>query len=562
MNNRWLHLTFLALIVSLDAMNSAIAAELRNPSGLPEPKLVLVITIDGLPQDQVLKYYDQLGDGGFKLLLKHGAWFDDAHQGHVSTYTAVGHATILTGAYPYRHGIVGNDWWDRTTQKRMYCCADASSTILGESTEENAGTSPRNLLVTTVGDELRVATGMQSKVLSVSVKDRGAIFTGGKTGMAYWFSKDSGRFVTTTYYTNDYPVWWKQFDAGKPQDKWLDKVWDPLFPADAYWQSMTDGCASGRGYNLNIGLGARFPHYLGGKRYYDELRFTPYGDDYTVEFLLTAIHAENIGKNPRGVTDLAAVSFSCHDEINHLFGPESKQSEDDLLRLDKTLTTLLAGIDQWVGLDHVLVALTADHGFAHSPEFYQNTLHFETGRIDPDKLLGDLNAALGKKFGEGKYAVSWYNPTINLDPGVIAAKGLKHTDVENAAAEFLQDYPGIHTVFTGVQLMNGSVPPTRFGLLAARSWNRQLSGDLFIIQKQGWYLFGESGEYCTAHGSPWSYDTHVPLVLMGKDWIKPGEYGQPVEIVDLAPTLSTILGIRFPSGAEGHVLHDILQQDR
>ncbi|MGD1019047.1 MAG: alkaline phosphatase family protein [Verrucomicrobiia bacterium] len=562
MNDRCLCLTFLALIASLSAIHPADAAELRNPSGLPEPKLVLVITIDGLPQDQVLKYYDQLGDGGFKLLLKQGAWFDDAHQAHVSTYTAVGHATILTGAYPYRHGIVGNDWWDRATQKRVYCCEDAANTILGEPTADNAGTSPRNLQVTTVGDELRVATGMQSKVLSVSIKDRGAIFTGGKTGMAYWFSKDTGRFITTTYYAKDYPDWWKQFDAGKPQDKWLDKVWDPLFPADAYWQSMTDGCASGRGYMLNIGIGARFPHYLGGKKYYDELRWTPFGDDYTVEFLLTAIHAENLGKNPRGVPDLVAVSLSCHDEINHLFGPESKQSEDDLLRLDKTLATLLAGIDQWVGLDHALVALTADHGFAHSPEFYQNTLHFETGRITPDKLLGDLNAALGKKFGDAKYAVSWYNPTINFDPGVIAAKGLKHEDVENAAAEFLQDYPGIHTVFTGTQLRSGSVPPTRFGLLAERSWNRQLSGDVFIIQKQGWYLFGESGEYCTTHGSPWSYDTHVPLVLMGKDWIKPGEYGQPVEIVDLAPTLSTILGIRFPSGTEGHVLHDILQQDR
>ncbi|HVM60967.1 MAG TPA: alkaline phosphatase family protein [Verrucomicrobiae bacterium] len=562
MNNRCLRSVLFVLTGSLAALASVARAEFRNPSGLPEPKLVLVITIDGLPQDQVLKYYDQLGDGGFKLLLKQGAWFDDAHQGHASTYTAVGHATILTGAYPYRHGIVGNDWWDRATQKKMYCCADTTSTILGEPTEDNAGTSPRNLQVTTVGDELRVATGMQSKVLSVSVKDRGAIFTGGKTGMAYWFSKDTGRFVTSTYYAKDYPDWWRQFDAGKPQDKWLDKIWDPLFSADAYWQSLTDGCASGRGYKLNIGIGARFPHYLGGKKYYDELRWTPFGDDYTVEFLLTAIKAEAIGKNPRGVPDLVAVSFSCHDEINHLFGPESKQSEDDLLRLDKTLAALLSGIDQWVGLDHALVTLTADHGFAHSPEFYQNTLHFDTGRIEPEKLLAELNTFLGKRFSEAKYAVSWYSPTVNFDPGVIAAKGLKREDVENAAAEFLQDYPGVHTVFTRTQLLNGTVPPTRFGLLAARSWNRQLSGDLFIIQKQGWYLFGESGEYCTNHGSPWSYDTHVPLVFMGKDWIKPGEYGQPVEIVDLAPTLSTILGIRFPSGAEGHVLHDILKQDR
>ncbi|HTS17914.1 MAG TPA: alkaline phosphatase family protein [Verrucomicrobiae bacterium] len=557
-----LHFILVFLVTSLSVLSSFAHAEFRNPSVLPEPKLVLVITVDGLPQDQVLKYYDQLGDGGFKLLLKQGAWFDDAHQGHASTYTAVGHATILTGAYPYRHGIVGNDWWDRVAQKKMYCCADASSTLLGEPTEDNAGTSPRNLQVTTVGDELRVATGMQSKVLSVSVKDRGAIFTGGKTGMAYWFSKDTGRFVTSTYYAKEYPDWWKQFDAGKPQDKWLDKVWDPLFPADAYWQSMTDGCASGLGYKLNIGLGARFPHYLGGKKYYDELRWTPFGDDYTVEFLLTAIKAESIGRNPRNVPDLVAVSFSCHDEINHLFGPESKQSQDDLLRLDKTLASLLAGIDQWVGLDHVLVTLTADHGFAHSPEFYENTLHFEAGRLDPDKLLASLNAALSKKFGDARYAVSWFNPTINLDQAAIAAKGLKREDVENAAAEFLRDYPGVHTVFTRTQLLNGTVPPTRFGLLAARSWNQQLSGDLLVIQKQGWYLFNESGEYCTTHGSPWSYDTHVPLVFMGKDWIKPGEYGDPVEIVDLATTVSTILGIRFPSGAEGHVLHEILRQDR
>ena len=554
----WMVIT---LVTSLLASHSR-ASERRTPSGIPAPKLVLVITIDGLPQDQVLKYYDQLGEGGFKRLLEQGAWFDDAHHGHATTYTAVGHATILTGAYPYRHGIVGNDWWDRATQKKVYCCADPSSTILGEPTTENAGTSPRNLQVTTVGDELRLATGMQSKVLSVSLKDRGAILTGGKTGTAYWFSKDTGRFVTSTYYAKDYPDWWKSFDAGKPQDKWLDKIWDPLLPSEAYWQSMVDGCASGRGYRLNIGIGARFPHIMGGNKYYDELRWTPFGDDYTLEFLFTAIKAENLGKNPHGVPDLVAVSFSCHDEINHLFGPESKQSQDDLLRLDKTLAALFTAVDQWVGLDRVLLTLTADHGFPNSPEFFRDSLHFETGRIDPENLLADLNAALGKKFGEAKYAVMWLNPTISLDPAVIAAKGLKHEDVENAAAEFLQDYPGIHTVFTRSQLLNGNLPPTRFGLLATRSWHRQLGGDLFVIQKQGWYLYNESDEYCTTHGSPWSYDTHVPLILMGSNWIKPGEYGQAVEVVDLAPTLSTILGVRFPTGAEGHVLHEILRQDR
>ncbi|MEI6083034.1 MAG: alkaline phosphatase family protein [Verrucomicrobiota bacterium] len=524
-----------------------------NVQGAPAPRLVVVITVDGLPQEQVVKYQDQLGEGGFKRLLHDGAWFANAHHGHATTYTAVGHAAILTGAYPYRHGVVGNDWWDRATQKRMYCCADAASSILDEPTKENAGTSPRNLQVTTVGDELRLNTGLQSKVVSVSIKDRGAIFTGGKTGLAYWFSKETGRFITSNYYVKEYPAWWKEFHAAKPQDKWLNSVWEPLFPRADYWRALTDGCASGHEYK-NLGLGAKFPHPLAGKKYYDQLRWTPGGDDYTLEFALAAMRGENLGKNPRGVPDLLAVSFSCHDELNHLFGPESVESQDDLLRLDETLAAFFAALDQWVGLDHVLVALTADHGFANSPEFCREVLHLESGRIEPTKLLADLNAALG-----GKFAVAWFNPTINFDLAAITAAGRKREDVERAAADFLENYPGIHTVLTRTQLLNGQLPATRFGLLAGRSWHRQLSGDLFVIQKPGWYLYNESDEYCVTHGSPWTYDTHVPLLLMGAAWIKPGQRNENVEVVDLAPTLATVLQIRPPSGAEGRALHEILR---
>lgn len=518
-----------------------------NLSAAESPRLVVVIAVDGLPQEQVVKFRDQYGPGGFQRLLRSGAWFANAHHGHATTYTAVGHAAILTGAYPYRHGVVGNDWWDRGAGKRMYCCADAASSLLDEPTKDNAGTSPRNLQVTTVGDELRLNTGMHSKVLSLSVKDRGAIFTGGKTGLAYWFSRETGRFITSSYYAKDYPAWWQTFHAGKPQDKWLNKSWEALLPRESYWRAMSDGCASGHEYK-NLGLGAKFPHPLAGQKYYDQLRWTPFGDDYTLEFLQAALVGENLGKNPRGVPDLLAVSFSCHDELNHLFGPESIESQDDMLRLDKTLAALFTTLDRWVGLDRCVVVLTADHGFPNSPEFCRDVLHTDAGRIEPTKLLADLNAALG-----GKFAVAWCNPTISLDPA------LRTEAIEKAAAEFLQNYPGIHTVFTRTQLLNGQLPANRFGLLAARSWHRQLSGDLFVIQKPGWYLYNESDEYCVTHGSPWTYDTHVPLILLGTHWLKPGRYNQNVEIVDLAPTLATLLDIRPPSGAEGRVLHEALR---
>jgi len=505
--------------------------------GAQLPRLVVVITVDGLPQEQVLKYRDQLTPGGFQRLLRDGAWFANAHHGHATTYTAVGHAAILTGAYPYRHGVVGNDWWDRTAQQRMYCCADPTSQLLDEPTKANAGTSPRNLQVTTVGDELRINTGMEAKVLSISLKDRGAIFTAGKTGLAYWFSKDTGRFITSIYYTNSYPAWWQEFYAGKPQDKWRAQSWTNLLPAAAYWRSAKDGC---------------HVHEPGDSPSYDALRWSPVGDEYTLEFSLAALKGENLGKNPRGVPDLLALGLSCHDHINHRYGPTSTQSQDAVLQLDRTLETLFNALDQWVGLDHVLIALTADHGFANSPEFCRDVLRMETGRVDPVKLQADLNAALREKFGPGEYAVAWHNPTLTLAPAA------RRPEVEQASAQFLESQPGIHTVFTRTQLLNGQVPPTRFGVLAARSWHRQLSGDLFVIQHPGWYLFNTPDEHCVTHGSPWTYDTHVPLMLMGRQWIKPGQYNQSIEVVDLAPTLTTVLQVRPPSGAEGRVLHEIL----
>ena len=268
-------------VLALASAGGPAPARAATDARADSPKLIVVIVVDGLPQEQVVKYLDQLGEGGFKRLLARGAWFTTAHYGHAMTETAVGHATIMTGAHPYRHGVVGNEWFDRKTKTPIYGVSDPSSLYLDEPTPPRAGTSPRNLRVPTLGDELRLQTGSRANVLAVSIKDRGAILTGGKLGMAYWFSSGTGRFITSTYYRNEYPEWWKRFHAGAPQDQWFGKRWEPMLPRAAYARSASDD----RPYHTDFRkLGTKFPHTVTGglprpgKEYYEALTWTPFGD--------------------------------------------------------------------------------------------------------------------------------------------------------------------------------------------------------------------------------------------------------------------------------------------
>lgn len=524
------------------------------------PKLVVVMTIDGLPYEQTVKYIDQLGEGGFKRLLQNGAWFANAHYGHATTYTAVGHATILTGAYPYKHGLVANDWFSKETMSRVYCVEDPDAQFLDEPTKKHAGTSPRNLKVSTVGDELRIATGMKSKVVSISVKDRGAFLTGGKLGTGYIYSTRSGRFITSTYFMKDYPAWVKAFHARKLQDQYFGKEWTLLLPEAAYARSAKDN----RPYHTNYKkLGIKFPHKVTGgldkpgPSYYGAMVWTPFGNDYVLEFVKAAVQGENLGRNPAGVPDILAVSFSSQDYVNHLFGPESRQSQDHFLRLDRTVANFLTFLDGWVGSDNYTLVTTADHGFMNIPE-YMAELGYDSGRVDPEKMLTEVNAHLGAKYGDGKYALTWWNPTIYLDYELIKKKGLNPTEVENLAADFLIKYPGIAQVFTRTQLTNSQLPPTLLGKQVVRAWHRQLSGDLLLIQKPYWYLFGKPFLYGSTHGSAYAYDTHVPVIFMGRHF-RAGKYSSPVGVVDIAPTLAHILNVRAPTGNEGRVLTEALR---
>jgi len=518
------------------------------------PALVVVLVVDGLPQEQVVKYRDLYGSGGFKRLLDDGAWFGNAHHMHAVTLTAPGHATMLTGTYPYRNGIIANEWTDRQSFEQVYNTGDAAHTYIGAETKKLDGTSPARLRVTTVGDELRYSNNGQSRVIAVSGKDRGAILLAGHRGTAYMYMDKNGQFASSTYYMKAHPAWHDAYYASKPQDKWMGEAWTPLLPDAAYARSVPEGQPW---YRPFVGGAKAFPYPLpkDPKAYYAQLTRTPFGDEATLDFARAAIEGENLGRNPAGVADLLGISLSTHDYVNHGYGPESKISQDHVLRLDRALAAFFDYLDRRVGLDKVVIALSADHGFMNAPEF-STTNGLAGVRINQSKLIADLNIALSERFGvKGNLAPRFGYPAIPLDQALIARSFLNRAEVENFAARFIEGFPGIAQVFTRTQLENGLLPDSPLGAQVLKAWNRDVSGDLYIVQ----HPFTMFGSLVVTHGSPYSYDTNVPLMLYGKTWIKAGKYPQAAAVADLAPTLSYLLDVRLPSGSEGRVLEEILK---
>ncbi|MFZ6754387.1 alkaline phosphatase family protein [Undibacterium sp. Dicai25W] len=543
-------LFLISSLVASTVLATTAAVAIEKPS---KPKLVVVLVVDGLPQEQVMRYRDQYTQGGFRRLLEQGAWFSDAHQAHGVTVTAVGHAAVLTGAYPYQHGIIANEWVDTRSRESMYCTQDGNYQYIGDETKPDDGTAPTNLRVSTLGDELRYGTGNRAKVITVSGKDRGAILLAGKTGTAYMYMKKSGAFASSSYYMQSHPTWVQQYQASRPQDRFYGQEWKPLLADSAYANDADDAIVSD--------AKDRFPFKYDSKsgkpdaEYYGKLLTGPYVDEMTLDFARAAVEGENLGRNPAGVPDVLGVSLSSHDYVNHAFGPESRMSHDHLQRLDRLLANFFTYLDKRVGLENTVVVLTADHGFPNTPEF-SKSIKRDAQRINAKDLMSALNQHLTERFGTDKLAVKWSGPVVLLDYQLIAQKNLKREEVETAAARFLVSYPGIADAYTRTQLEQGALPANRIAKLMQRGWNRQVSGDIMVVTKPYWY-FG-SGNHGTSHGSPYSYDTNVPLMIMGKNWVKPGAYADYAEVVDIAPTLAHLLRVRPPSGSEGRILKETL----
>ena len=535
-----------AAIAFLVAACTAVSTT-RAPVYGDKPRLVVVLVIDGLPERQVVEYFDQLAPDGFMRFLDRGAWFTEAHYGYSFTVTGAGHATILTGAYPDRSGIIGNDWRNPATGETEYCAGDPSATYIGHKTGRLDGTSPKNLKVESLGDVLK-RVDSRSKVIAVSGKDRGAILPAGKAGVAYMYQSQTGQFASTTYYMKEHPKWVDEFNGRKPADVYFHKEWKPLLTDSAYARSLPDNqvwYAKGGKLPKKMGEGGAAP----GPLYYGSLFASPFGDDLTLAFARAAIAGEGLGRDD--APDLLIVSLSSHDYINHAYSAESRLSHDHVLQLDRLLQDFFGDLDQAIGRDNYLAVLTADHGFMPAPE-YSLSLGRDAGRINATQALAKLNAGLSKRFGEGQWALGFSAQAAVLNQPLIAERKVSVAELSEEARRLLLAEPGVAVVYTRAELEGNRRSGAPLFDQIRKSWNRELSGDLQIGLKPYWMYASSSS--MTTHGSPHAYDTNVPILIYGPSWVRAGRIDKRVEVADIAPTLAHILGVPAPSASEGKVL--------
>jgi hypothetical protein len=513
------------------------------------PKLVVLFVIDGLPQRQVTAYRDQLAPDGFARFLDRGSWFSDAHYGYAFTVTAAGHATVLTGAYPHRTGIIGNEWNDVATGQAVYCTGDTSATYIGNKTNALDGTSPRNLKVETVGDVLR-GIDARSKVIALSGKDRGAILPGGHRGTAYMYMSGSGQFASTTYYMQRHPAWVEQWNAAKPADRYFKAEWKPLMPEAAYARSLPDNQPwfGPRGGALPMLMGARADEQPG-PGFYAGLLTSPFGDALTLDFARAAIAGEQLGADD--APDILSISLSGHDYVNHRFSAESRLSQDHFLHLDRMLQAFFADLDRTVGRDNYVAVLTADHGFMPAPEVSQAQGR-SAGRQSSTQLLGQVNTVLEAKFGVPKLARGLSASALLLDRKLLAERGLELDAVAEVARDAAAAQPQVAAAYTRRELRTGSRAGAPFFDQMRLTWNADVSADVQLSLKPYW-MFGSSTS-TTTHGSPHPYDTNVPILMWGPRWVPAQAVDRRVEVADIAPTLARVLAIPAPAASEGRPL--------
>ncbi|MGD8452300.1 MAG: alkaline phosphatase family protein [Phycisphaerae bacterium] len=519
-----------------------------------ETKLVLFVVVDGLRYDSLHRDCPRLGPDGFNRLLREGVEYRQALYGHANTFTAVGHATLLTGTYTPQHGIAGNYWYAPQTGDRIYAVGDPAHPLIGQPPDAPGGRSPVHLLASTFGDELVVASGGRSRVFGVSGKDRAAILPAGHLGQAYWYDPNAVHFVTSTYYRQGYPDWVTAWHQTKPAERYREATWSLLRPADDY-ANREDDRPGEKGYKQ---LGRTFPHALAGGNAEDfgaVLRYTPFSDDLLLAFTKELVRNEQLGQ--RDAVDLLAVSFSAMDYIQHGWGVRSLEAEDNLLRVDRSLADLLHFLDETVGPNRTLVVLTADHGFDDIPEEWQR-LGFDAGRHDPKELLARANADLREHYRTTEDLVlSFWPPALYLDQAVLARLNLTAAEVEPVLARVMLAQPGIALAVTRGDLLTGRLPDDPIHRRVQMAFHPKRSGNVLVVQDQFWYLYTDPVVDATTHGSPYHYDVHVPLIFAGPG-IRPGVVQRPVDPAEAAAALSGRLRIAAPSKAMPTTLLEVL----
>lgn len=507
---------------------AALLGALAQAAPAPKPKLIINLAIDQFRYDYLSRFRSEYS-GGLKRLLEHGAVMTNAHYEHFPTVTAIGHSTMLSGATPSVSGIVGNEWFDRETGKQVSSVSDDATQLLGAGgSGQRRGSSPRKLLVSTIGDELKMANG-RSKVVGISSKDRSAILPAGRMADgAFWFDTNSGNFVSSTYYYEAaLPKWAEQFNSSRAVDQWSGKEW-----------TGPDGKVFAK-------LGAK-----GEKGYYDALDRTPYSNDLLVAFAQAAIEAEGLGADE--FPDVLAISFSANDRVGHSVGPDSTQVRDISIQSDRTLGRFFDYLDKRLGQGSYVVILTADHGVAPLPEVMAQR-KMPGGRIPEGATLTSIQNALTAKYGEGQWISGKSGPAPYLNHNLIREKKLSFEEVENVAATAVRGVPHIYRVYTRSQLRRGEILNDIIDRRVQAGFHAGRASDLFVVSEPYW-LFEARG---TSHGTPYNYDSHVPLIFLGPGF-KAGRYHLKAAVNDIAPTLAALLEIETPSGSSGRVLHEAI----
>lgn len=520
------------------------------PSQPKQPKLLVGIVVDQMRHDYIYRYWNRYGNGGFKRLVGGGYFYKNAHYNYVPTYTGPGHASIYTGTTPATHGIIANDWFLKDERREMYCTEDKNAKTIGSGSKAGM-MSPNNLLVTTIGDELKLATIQRSKVFAISLKDRSSILPGGHSANgAFWFDGSNGAFITSSHYMSDLPAWLKEFNGQQLAKKYLSAGWNTLYPIDTYTSSIADDNAYEQAPNKKEKAVFPYDYKLQlDANTYDILRATPFGNTITKDLALACLKGESLGKG--ATTDMLCISFSSTDYVGHSYGPRSIEVEDVYLRLDRELEALLSALDEQVGKNNYVVFLTADHGASDVPAYLKD-LKIPGGYMEQGALSRSLKAFCHGQYGDS-LILSVSNQQVFLDEAKMHAMKLDRNAVEESLANYLLSFKGVAEAYPSHVLKYEGFPEGTFKYLVQKGYNHVRSGNVAFTYNPAWMEFMAKG---TTHGASYTYDTHVPLLFYGMG-IPKGSSVKKVNVVDIAPTIASLLQISNPNGTTGRPLEEV-----
>jgi predicted AlkP superfamily pyrophosphatase or phosphodiesterase len=545
-------------ILSLIIFQSALT---KGQDPAEKPKIVVGIIVDQMRQDYLYRYYNKYADGGFRRLMRDGFMLKNAHYNYFPTFTGPGHASVYTGTTPAIHGIISNEWYDKNLKKVVYCVGDANQKLVGAKGNGNGTVSPHRLISSTVTDELKLASQKRSKVIGISFKDRGSVLSAGHMAdAAYWFDHFTGKFITSTFYMQDVPEWLIAFNKRELADQYLSQEWKTLYPIETYTESGPDD--SPYESKMNGKEKPVFPYNLKELRKkngdYDLLSYTPFANDYLTEFTKAAIDGEKLGSDED--TDFVALSYSTPDILGHAVGPNAIEIEDLYLRLDKNIADILNTLDQKFNGEY-LVFLTADHGVSDVSQYLKDN-RMPSGYFNSANTKARLNEFLQPYF-PGKEMIE------TIDDGVVffdhdlfrqdpKSGGVDMIVATELAINFLLAQDGVANAYSESMIRQSQYGESGIKGMVTRGFHPKRSGDITIVLEPGWY--SATRIQGTTHGSPYSYDTNVPVIFFGKR-IKKGSSVAYHPITDIAPTLSVLLNIKFPSGCTGQPIEEIFDQE-